>query len=448
MISSLLCFKLILLIKFYLLSLFASTERRRNIYGPGDPYAYDIMNNTPAQPINTYSISPSYENKGSLAPMQLNRSSAPYSPTSERRSNEKKPIVDPNSRFSRFIDNPIDFVNFFVQQAVYESVQNTAKPDEFVPSFPTPSRASNNAREADRGRDRSSSLHGSLRRASRVRPRSPSPQPASHSRGDKHRRVVESSASSHKRSRSPAVRRSRSRTPIRQKDNKTKRSATKFSLYDFFKQPFHKLVADFNVPAIQKNNFFLTPIDLYSKFPNLYIPEDFIGLNIDWPEIMTSLNAGIFHDLVQTVPYEFESSPKELCLSTHHLITTEDFAETEIGGNGENEEEGSNRKAGVGSDDSKPAIEQYIPAIQQLKKKGNEVPKFSYLNANFTNNLVTDEHLGGRLGFNALNHFQETEKLVKFNVRIMVSFGMNNSDKDRIDHHFTKKLRFVPSRIL
>jgi hypothetical protein len=60
----------------------------------------------------------------------------------------------------------------------------------------------------------------------------------------------------------------------------------------------------FNAPAINSHTYVLTTPDLYSRFPNLYVPADFVRLNMDWTSIMFSIRSDITKH-IQTTGKDF-----------------------------------------------------------------------------------------------------------------------------------------------
>jgi hypothetical protein len=73
-------------------------------------------------------------------------------------------------------------------------------------------------------------------------------------------------------------RRASSRSP--QRSPKATGSGAGSRKIDYGKLPLAQLVDDFNAPAISKSNHALFIQDITTRFPNLYIPTDFVKLEV------------------------------------------------------------------------------------------------------------------------------------------------------------------------
>lgn len=172
----------------------------------------------------------------------------------------------------------------------------------------------------------------------------------------------------------------------------------------------------FNAPAIPHTMHTVATTDLYSRFPNLYVPADFVSLAVDWQSIAASLFNDKIAELPTSVPLLFENISATL---------------TAVKETGDAATATSATTQGDGSD-SKEAI-----AARVSPPSGLEVPRYTYLSADTVNNAL--------LGSDPFAHYSTfhvaTPRPVKFNARVIVSCGVANHETERIDHHLPRKLR-------
>ena len=62
------------------------------------------------------------------------------------------------------------------------------------------------------------------------------------------------------------------------------------------------------------------------------------------------------------------------------------------------------------------------------------IAKYTYVSSNVVNNVLMDHPV-------YLDRFINSEKPVKFNVKVLVCCGLKDPENERVDHNYTKKLR-------
>jgi hypothetical protein len=171
----------------------------------------------------------------------------------------------------------------------------------------------------------------------------------------------------------------------------------------YAQMPPHVLIDEFNAPSIPKTQSLLTAVDLYAKFPNLYVPADFVSLEVDWHSITASMYNDKICDLTSSVPIQFENLPDAMQPIVADAVPADP-------------QEGT----------SAPAV----PVVAGL-----EVPRFTYLSADTCNNRI----MNGQTNY---SHFHvRTTRPVKFNAKVVISCGVLNYGTERIDHLLPRKLR-------
>jgi hypothetical protein len=66
--------------------------------------------------------------------------------------------------------------------------------------------------------------------------------------------------------------------------------------------PVANLVADFHLPAVRADTSTqLRAIDLYSRFPKLYLPNDLVSVSIDQNAFSAALNGDTLSNVVNSV---------------------------------------------------------------------------------------------------------------------------------------------------
>jgi hypothetical protein len=164
------------------------------------------------------------------------------------------------------------------------------------------------------------------------------------------------------------------------------------------------LIDEFNAPSIPRTQSLLTAVDLYAKFPNLYVPADFVSLEVDWRSITASMYNDKICDLTSSVPVQFENLPAAMQPVLAESAPTDQMEGT---------------------------LAAAVPVVAGL-----EAPRYTYLSADTCNNRIMD-------GQTNYSHFHvRTTRPVKFNAKVVISCGVQNYATERIDHLLPRKLRF------
>lgn len=150
--------------------------------------------------------------------------------------------------------------------------------------------------------------------------------------------------------------------------------------------PISDMIEEYCLPSLSKYGIFLSAPELYTRFPNIYIPDDFIHLEVDNRSISEALNDDILPRMVLNAPIIFESAPGTLS--------------AEVCG-----------------------------ALSDVQ------PKPTNLVVNTVNNKIAEDGYRG-------NQFVNNEKPVKFNAKVIVCCGFRDPEKDRVDNNLTRNLRF------
>ena len=185
--------------------------------------------------------------------------------------------------------------------------------------------------------------------------------------------------------------RRRSRTPSRERkrergsnkgDNVSTANQITNRRIDYSKLTLPNMVEFYNAAIVGRNVHALSPVELFSRFPNLYVPADLVRIEIDWHTLVQSLQADIVRNIHITAPAEITNQPATII------------------------------------DDA---------------LLNHEPPKFTNINP-------SDEQSVSMFSCCSRMTFNEP-KAVKFNARVLITFGMNNSNAERIDFNLPKKLR-------
>ena len=135
-------------------------------------------------------------------------------------------------------------------------------------------------------------------------------------------------------------------------------------------------------------------LSLNMRFPKLYVPADFVKLSLDWNThggIGESIFAGSFHHMHETVPMQLENMARPLS-----------FPSTEL---------------------------------------PSDTPKFTYCEPPVTTPIYDV--------FGAHPYASPPPmppKPIKFNARVIISVGFKESEVEKIDHQYTRKLRLLCGR--
>eukprot|EP00428_Durinskia_dybowskii_P060710 CAMPEP_0170382124 /NCGR_PEP_ID=MMETSP0117_2-20130122/14777_1 /TAXON_ID=400756 /ORGANISM="Durinskia baltica, Strain CSIRO CS-38" /LENGTH=1404 /DNA_ID=CAMNT_0010637745 /DNA_START=85 /DNA_END=4299 /DNA_ORIENTATION=+ len=157
--------------------------------------------------------------------------------------------------------------------------------------------------------------------------------------------------------------------------------------------PVVHFIQEFHLPAVNLNNRVLNVLDLYTKFPRLYIPNDFVQARVDGDALSDAINSDVFCDLINTVPISLES----------------------------------NNPTQLSSDNS--------VRVHAVQSDILDIPKFTC-----TENIITANDKS------TVAQFADAVKPVKHQVRVLVCCGMRNPDDERIDHNLPQKLRVLCGR--
>lgn len=133
-------------------------------------------------------------------------------------------------------------------------------------------------------------------------------------------------------------------------------------------------------------------LSLNLRFPKLYVPADFVKLSLDWTTeggIGDSLYAGAFHQMHQTVPMQLENTAKPLSV-----------------------------------------VSAALPS---------DAPKFTYCEPSVSSPAYDTSK------FPHASPYTQP-KPIKFNARVIISVGFKDSEMEKIDHQYTRKLRLLCGR--
>lgn len=223
------------------------------------------------------------------------------------------PRASRNTRWSERLMDPLDVTDGLLQN----SVRATTIVSSQLLSAPDRGRrvSAATALAAPSGRDGDLSRYGPLSEASPTgskrprRDRSLSPPPSVTSRGGG-AGAGGAPSSSARRSRSRSASGSRAVRSAAEPVRKT--SGLPFGARParpvaYATTPTAALVADFNLPAVGLNTstetVALSAIDLYAKFPKLYLPNDFVSVRVDVEAALRALDGDIYSNAINTVRY-------------------------------------------------------------------------------------------------------------------------------------------------
>lgn len=177
--------------------------------------------------------------------------------------------------------------------------------------------------------------------------------------------------------RSPSSSTSLMPPPVPQQDSSAR-------MIDHARIPPEELKRVYNTPSVGRDVGTLSTYKLYAIFPELYVPADFVRVEMDWLSMMQVLSNDSIRNMHASVPLLFESSP------------------------------------------STAESDEMVPV---------EAPKASY--------CFPQE------GHDPLGYFPRasfgTPKPLKFNARVIITFGMSNAE-ERLDYNSIRKLRVLCAR--
>jgi len=155
--------------------------------------------------------------------------------------------------------------------------------------------------------------------------------------------------------------------------------------------PISDQIEEYGLPSIPKYCHVLSTLDIYGRFPNIYLPDDFVKMNVDWSSISMALDEDLLPKMVANAPILFETTPGTL---SNEYVNS------------------------VGAD--------YQPKPTNLK-------------VNTVNNTISEVAHRPDLFVNAT-------KPVKFNAKVIICCGFRDPEKDRVDCNLTRNLRILCGR--
>ena len=182
-----------------------------------------------------------------------------------------------------------------------------------------------------------------------------------------------------------------------------------------------QLIEQFQAPSITKNLHSLTAVDLYTKFPKLYVPADLVHISIDWEGMYSALHNDIMTDITLSVPILFENTPSML-RSDHPSSSTA-------------ESSGNINAAATAAIATISSSNGNFPSEIFSVSDALDPQKFTYLTVERSNNLLYSLR-----GFSSAL-FQSVARPIKFNARVIVSCGFKDPVNERVDHNLARKLR-------
>ncbi len=258
------------------------------------------------------------------------------------------------------------------------------------------------------GRHSEKDSYASNRKRDRSKSRSTSP--STHD-GRAQRRRVDAVAKTFEASRSESHRSDRPERPSKFADRSSKfdkrmPSASRFSskarslsssekVVEISNRTVSDLIENFNIPALARNLRTINLMELKTKFPNLYVPADFIELKIDWESFVPGLNRDFLWKILLPAPLQFENTP--CCL--------------------------------------KLKKEQFKFDSVEFHSDILDPPKYSYLDTPHGVSVSSFESL------RFPDKFLYPKRPIKFNAKIMVTCGIKDFETERIDHNLIRKLR-------
>jgi hypothetical protein len=221
-----------------------------------------------------------------------------------------------------------------------------------------------------------------------------------------------------------------------------------------------QMIEEYNLPGIHKNTSSISISDLILKYPKLYIPADFTDFKLDWQSInIGSTYYDFFFNLSLTVPIVFENTP--VTMKPTATVSTVEATSKQVGEGAEAETtqqqvevdstttEGEKHEQQTVKEDTDDLSHKEAAAAASTTTAATtivstschsdilEPAKFSYVTANTANNIITKEGIPY-----FPERFHNHEKPIKFNAKVLVCCGLKDPETERIDHNFTRKLRF------
>lgn len=207
-----------------------------------------------------------------------------------------------------------------------------------------------------------------------------------------------------------------------------------------------ELAQTLHLNIVSKNLLSLDAIELALRFPQLYIPADYIEMKIDWNDLLDAFHHEFFYELSASVPIVIENNPSILIYreidgmeeETQQLEQEQPVPSDE----GQKEEGESTSEAPIASNAVVPVKDDLANLRRTFHSDIQRSPQFSYLSALTCNNSVVgfamsdEDHVQQPY----MDKFCYENKLVKFNVRVLVGCGMKE-DGDVFDNQFFRKMR-------
>jgi hypothetical protein len=212
-----------------------------------------------------------------------------------------------------------------------------------------------------------------------------------------------------------------------------------------------ELAQTLHLNIISKNVSSLDVMELNLRFPQLYIPADFIETKIDLNELFHAFNQDFFSELGCSIPLMIENNPSTLIYreadgkEEQQLQSQAEASSSTLEG-AENHANGHSENANAEAVDGQ-IVEQNVSHNDDLvtlrrtfHSDIQRTPKFSYLSALTCNNAVLGQAVGDEEEHPYMDKFCYDNKLIKFNVRVLVGCGVKD-EEEVFDNNFFRKMR-------
>ena len=186
------------------------------------------------------------------------------------------------------------------------------------------------------------------------------------------------------------------------------------------------------LPLWYSHCYVLHTQDLNSRFPNLYVPADFMRIDMEWSHILPGVRSDVFRRIHVPVPVVVESNCANLSLPSSSdnqsiggvVVTAPTPPVSSAEGKSDSEEQDVTTTDSVGQAATQPPA---LPPSAAL-----EPPRFTY---------VTPSPSEGYGVYHSVS-----PRPVKFNARVLVTLGMKELEADKVDHLFARRLRVLCGR--
>lgn len=205
------------------------------------------------------------------------------------------------------------------------------------------------------------------------------------------------------------------------------------------------LSTKYNLPIITPSTQSLNTMDLNMRYPNLYIPTDFIEVVIDWQEVLSKLlHEDYFVDLLTPCHPVIESNPSIMITETLPIALPQSIGEDNKGV-GETREEQN-----VENVDNNFEVFLQQKAFQtSLQPDSLLPPKYTYLYDNVINHTLTSDPLCSLANHNRSSqaiYTMKEQQPIRFNVRILLSYGLSSEEESITERQAFRKLRVLLGR--